>query len=242
VISSFTATPATITAGHDTTLSWTVTGATSVSIDQGIGSATGNSQLVTPPSQTTTYTYTYTLTARNGSGSVTAQVGVNVVRLEISSFAAVPATISVGDSTTLTPIFVGTGASISNGVGTVSSGNGAVVSPSATTTYTLTVTNELGDFVTRTVTVTVVPLPVINSFTAASTVIAAGTSTTLTATFANGTGAIDHSIGSVTSGVDVPTPALSAKTTYTLTVTNAAGTSFTETVTVDVFVPDADVD
>ncbi|MGA7740864.1 MAG: hypothetical protein WBP56_26590 [Polyangia bacterium] len=65
---------------------------------------------------------------------------------------------------------------------------------------------------------------------------------TLTATFTDGTGAIDPSIGSVTSGVDVPTPALSDETTYTLTVTNAAGSSVTETVTVDVFVPDAAVD
>jgi hypothetical protein len=73
VISSFTASPATITQGQSSTLSWSVSGATSLSINQGIGTVTGSSRVVTP-SQTTTYT----LTATNAGGSATRQVTVTV--------------------------------------------------------------------------------------------------------------------------------------------------------------------
>src|SRR3982751_1349889 len=67
-ISSFTATPATITAGQATTLTWSVSGApTSVSIN-GVGDVTYlTSKTVTP-----TATTQYTLTASNAYGSRTA--------------------------------------------------------------------------------------------------------------------------------------------------------------------------
>jgi len=74
VISSFTASSTSVTVGGSTTLSWSVTGATSLSINQGIGVVTGTTtKLVTP-----TATTTYTLTATNSSGSVTATATVNV--------------------------------------------------------------------------------------------------------------------------------------------------------------------
>jgi hypothetical protein len=74
-ISSFTASPASIApfAGRGSaTLSWSVSSATSLSIN-GLGAVIGNSIQVTP-SQTTTYT----LTASNAQGSVTAQTTVTV--------------------------------------------------------------------------------------------------------------------------------------------------------------------
>jgi PKD repeat protein len=74
VISSFTAVPTSILAGQSTTLSWDVAGATSLSINQGIGDVTGASQRVVSPSTTTGYT----LTATNLSGSVTASAEVTV--------------------------------------------------------------------------------------------------------------------------------------------------------------------
>lgn len=73
VISSFTASPTSITSGQSSTLSWGVTGATSVSINQSIGTVTGTSRSVSP-----TVTTIYTLTATNAQGSVTSNTTVTV--------------------------------------------------------------------------------------------------------------------------------------------------------------------
>ena len=72
-IASFTSSPAIVAPGGASTLSWTVAGATALSIDQGIGSVTGTSTSVSP-----TTTTTYTLTAENSQGSTTATATVTV--------------------------------------------------------------------------------------------------------------------------------------------------------------------
>jgi hypothetical protein len=73
-INSFTATPAKITSDQGTTLAWSVTGAQSISIDQGVGVVSGTSVAVNPSTSTT-----YTLTAiGGGGGSVTATTSVTV--------------------------------------------------------------------------------------------------------------------------------------------------------------------
>ena len=54
-------------------LSWTVTGATSLSIAPGLGAVTGTSVTVTPSATTT-----YTLSATNAGGTSTASVTVTV--------------------------------------------------------------------------------------------------------------------------------------------------------------------
>ena len=72
-ISSFTSNPSSITTGQSTTLSWNVSGATSLSISS-IGSVTGLSSKVVTPSATTTYT----LTATNATGSSSAVTTVTV--------------------------------------------------------------------------------------------------------------------------------------------------------------------
>ena len=84
IINSFSASPSTITVGEISTLSWSVTDATSVTIDNGIGSValTGTSS-VNPTTSTT-----YTLTATNSAGSVTVTCAVTVN----------PAPVAVGDS------------------------------------------------------------------------------------------------------------------------------------------------
>jgi hypothetical protein len=71
---SFTVDQPVITIGQSTTLHWTVTNATKVSIDQGIGAVNliGSQQII-PPSATT-----YTLTASGQGGSQTASVDVSV--------------------------------------------------------------------------------------------------------------------------------------------------------------------
>jgi hypothetical protein len=73
-INSFAASPASISSGQRTTLSWDVSGATGVTIEPEIGKmgSSGSLQL-TPPA-----TITYTLTATNKAGSTTGSVTVTV--------------------------------------------------------------------------------------------------------------------------------------------------------------------
>jgi uncharacterized protein YkwD len=71
-ITSFTATPSAISPGQSVTLSWNVSGATSLSIDIGVGSVTGLTSKIVAPTLTTKYT----LTATNSTGSVTATTTV----------------------------------------------------------------------------------------------------------------------------------------------------------------------
>ena len=72
VISSFKPNPASASPGSPVTLSWSVSGATSVSIDNGVGDVTNRSSVTVSPVQSTSYT----LTASNSSGSSTAVVTV----------------------------------------------------------------------------------------------------------------------------------------------------------------------
>src|ERR1019366_9106771 len=74
VISSFMSTPTITAPGSPVTLAWNVSGATSVSIDNGVGDVTSRSSITVSPVQTTTYA----LTASNSSGSIAAVVTVTV--------------------------------------------------------------------------------------------------------------------------------------------------------------------
>lgn len=73
VIASFVATPSTVPAGTHTTLSWSVTGADSLSIDNGVGTVMGTSCDAAPAGTTT-----YQLTATNAAGRATRAVVVTV--------------------------------------------------------------------------------------------------------------------------------------------------------------------
>jgi hypothetical protein len=73
-ISSFAASPASITQGQQTTLSWNVSGATTVAIQPDIGATGPTSSLTLTPNATVTYT----LTATNAAGSATSSATVNV--------------------------------------------------------------------------------------------------------------------------------------------------------------------
>lgn len=156
----------------------------------------------------------------------------------ISSFSAAASTITSATATSLSAVFSGGTGTVDQGVGAVTSGVPVSTgSLSAGRTYTLTVTSAAGVAVTAQASVAVVAAPVITSFTAAAPSIFPGTATSLTAVFAGGTGSIDPGIGPVTSGVAAPTGTLSASQTYTLTVTNAAGTLATAQVAVTVAAP-----
>ena len=74
VVVAFSATPNEISAGESATLLWNVTGATSVSIDQGIGNVpVAGTKEVSPAT-----TITYTLTASNAASTVTESVVITV--------------------------------------------------------------------------------------------------------------------------------------------------------------------
>jgi len=74
VVKTFFAQPNVIDLGESSTLTWQVSGATSVTIVPGIGSVGSSGNFVISPTKTTTYT----LTANNAAGSVTATVKVTV--------------------------------------------------------------------------------------------------------------------------------------------------------------------
>ena len=75
VINSFQPMSSSIGPGQSTTLTWSTSNATSVSIDNGIGAQPSSGSVMVSPAHTTTYT----LTATNATGSVTAKTTVTVV-------------------------------------------------------------------------------------------------------------------------------------------------------------------
>ncbi|MBZ5581967.1 MAG: hypothetical protein LAQ30_07125, partial [Acidobacteriia bacterium] len=141
----FEANPLTIQPGGSSTLSWTTTGATTVSIS-GVGNVNLNGSATVQPTQTTTYV----LTASTADGkSVTAPITVTVTVgtvPQIVVFTAAPQNIDAGTSTKLCWQVTGaTSIGIDPGVGTNLNANDcATVAPTQTTTYTLTATNSAG--------------------------------------------------------------------------------------------------
>jgi len=141
-IASFSASPTSINSGGSSVLSWSVTGATSVSIDQQIGVVTASGQRTVRP----TATSTYTLTATNAKGTRTAQQTITVTALPVvSAFSATPTSINSGGNSVLSWNVTGaTSVSIDQEIGTVTTSGQQTVSPTATITYTLTAANAAG--------------------------------------------------------------------------------------------------
>jgi hypothetical protein len=159
-ILSFNAEPSSISGGGSSELSWNVSGATMVSIDQGIGTVALTGKRAVAPASTTTYT----LTASNSAGMAMATTQVMVTGTSmptptltptptptptelptVNYFVANPPIIPFGGSTTLGyDVSDATSVTIDNGVGSVASSGTTVVSPTATTNYTLTATNAAG--------------------------------------------------------------------------------------------------
>ncbi len=226
-ITSFTASPSTISAGQTSTLSWSVTGATSVTISPTVGSVnaqSGSTQV--SPAQTTTYT----LTATGSSGSVTATavvtVGTGGGTPQIVRFVASPMTIASGGKSTLSWSTNGGTTVTISGIGAVAANGSTTVSPTTTTTYTLTVTGANGQTVSSPVTVTVTggTVPQVVSFVANPANISAGQSSKLCWQVTNATSiTISPSVGSNLAANTCATVSPTQTTTYTLTAANAAG-------------------
>lgn len=145
---TFDASPSMINTGGSSRLSWNVSGADAVTIDQGIGSVPAAGSLQVTPSSTTAYI----LTADNSNSSVAKSAIVTVNNLVAASFSesplvtfeAVPATlVNSGDSATLRWEVKGASSvKIDQNIGEVPPAGSLSVSPAATTSYTLVANNS----------------------------------------------------------------------------------------------------
>jgi hypothetical protein len=229
-IKNFTASPTLVAQGQNVTLSWDVTGAVQLSIEPGVGDVTGSSSVNVTPQVTTDYD----LIAIDGTGTrFDKHASVTVVSPPtITSFLADPSQISNGQSSTLKWNVVGTTTSlaIDNGVGDVTGKTSVSVSPTATTTYTLTATDSQGSITassTKQTTVTFSSsfVPTLTSFKASAASVDPGHGVALTAVFdagPGGTATIDHGVGTISSGVPVSTGGLTSSVTFTVTVANGS--------------------
>ena len=236
-VTAFAAAQSPIASGSVTTLTATFSGGTGIIQPGDLSIASGMPVAVGPLTATTTFTLT--VTGAGGTSSATTAVEV-LPAPTIATFSAAAAVVTTGGTTSLLATFSGGTGLLSPGNVAVTSGVSVAVGPLvATTTYTLTVTNAVGVSASRTTNVSVAAAPTITGFAAARSPLTAGAGTTLTATFAGGSGTIDHGLGQVTSGVPVPTGLLAASATFTLTVANAAHSSVQRPVTVTVVPPPA---
>ena len=225
VIQSFIANPPNITAGQSSTLSWSVSGADTVTLS-GIGNVALSGSRAVQPTQTTTYILTATAGGVSTTASATVTVGAQ--QISLSYCYATPTSISQGQSSAIHYQAVNaTSVTISPPVGgTLGLVGTLAVTPSQSTTYTITAAGANGAgsvSCSVAVTVTAGQPPRILRFAANPASITAGQSSTLSWNVANGTTVSITTLNGVPlSGSRSVTPA--ATTTYTLTATNAQGT------------------
>ena len=218
---TFSANPETILSGEFATLHWETTDANFVSIDNDIGEVDISGSIEVFPVETTPYT----LTAMGPGGTTTATVTVAVNYPPTVSISSGATSILAGESTTLS--WTSSNADscvIEPGIGTVDPEGSVPVSPTETTTYTITATGA-GRTAVATVDIIVNELttPIITLDEEIIT-IAKGQSATLSWTSVGGTSAhMDNGVGTVsTDGIITVTP--DHTTIYTLTVFGTAGT------------------
>ncbi|MGI9245014.1 MAG: LamG domain-containing protein [Verrucomicrobiales bacterium] len=140
----------------------------------------------------------------------------------IVSYSATPTTVFLGESATISWELDDTdSASIDQGVGPIDNASGSVeVMPTETTIYTLTANNGNGS-TSPEVTITVIPDPVITTFTVSPSVIFAGEDVTLSWEVQNFTMLeIDEGVGTVMGAIGETIVNPTETTTYTLTATN----------------------
>ena len=202
-----------ICAGQSTTL--TASGATTYAWLPG-------AQTTTVIAVTPTITTTYTVTGTTAGCSSNRTITVNVSSTPTVAASITNTTICRGSSVTIAV----TGASVYTWLPS-GSGSSSVLSPTATTIYSITGTNGSCNSTPRTVTVNVTPTPTTN-ISASSLNICIGQSSTLTAS-----GATNYAWlpGAQTTTVIAVTPTIT--TTYTVTGTTA-GCSSNRTITVNV--------
>lgn len=146
--------PESLLAGQSATLQWITTNATSVEIDQGVGTFTTESGSVQVQPISTT---TYTATAKGAGGTSTASATVTIAasnQLGVTLTAA-PLTISAGGKSQLTWSSQNAASvRIDPQIGAVNLSGTLQVSPANTTTYVATATDAAGATKTASATVT----------------------------------------------------------------------------------------
>lgn len=150
VIRTFTASPKPVKAGSEVILRWETENAETLLLSSDAGleptDVTGETSFEIRQTEDTRYT----LEARNADGSVTASTEVKIGRPPvITDFSADPATIALGETSTLSWTVAGDGPltlSIDRGVGDVSGESQVTVEPEklGNTRYKLTATNAFG--------------------------------------------------------------------------------------------------
>jgi hypothetical protein len=216
-ILSFQASPSVITAGESTTLVWNVSGTNSVSIDQGLGIVPAASNQTVFPTATTVYT----LTASNivGTTSKSIVITVNPAPISINIDVNPPVITSGASAALIWSVSNANSVSIDQGIGTVSLNGDRLVTPTDTTTYTITASSPAGTL-SKSVVLTV-NAPIAAVFNADPDVIAVGQLSNLHWDVTGATSvSIDQGIGDVGPiGSKVVYPYYT--TTYTLTASSS---------------------
>lgn len=205
--------PTTICIGSTATLS--ALGATSYSWNNG---ATSSSIIVSP---TITSVYTVTGTSNGCSNSQTVAVAVSNSSLNLMISQSSP-TICAGGTTTLN-VTGATSYTWSNG----SNANSIVVSPSISTTYSVTGSNGICS-ASNTGSITVISLPSVSLSSSSGTSICNGSSVTL-----NATGATSYAWSNGSTGNSILVSP-SSNTVYSVVGANPAGCTNTQTISIAV--------
>ena len=154
-VSSFEASAEIVASGAPVTLSWESDPTNdTLTIDNGVGDVSGLEMIVVNPTTDTTYTITGTKGEVTGEEEVTILVDVAPVVVAFTNVGS--ESIIVGQSTTLFSDVFGEASLDLNGTD-VTGQDQVVVSPTETTTYTLSATNAFGT-TTAELTVTVLPI------------------------------------------------------------------------------------
>lgn len=216
-IMSFDISPATITAGTSATLTWNVPGANSVIINPEVGVVAASGSRIVSPNVTTAYTISASGALGTASKSVVLVVNPAPIVINLS---ANPTVLMSGGSAALQWNVMGADqVSIDQGIGNVPVSGNQLITPTQTTTYTLTASNTSG-ILTKSFVVTVNP-PIVADISSSPANINVGQSSTLTWNVSGADSVtIDQGIGQVPpSGTRVVTPY--STTSYDLTASSS---------------------
>ncbi|MFA5197355.1 MAG: hypothetical protein WC437_02930 [Patescibacteria group bacterium] len=164
---ALTPSPANISSGGSSTISWTTTNGTSLTINSVSKTPVASGSMSTG-ALTATTTYTGSVTGPGGTGACSTTV--NVIPAPTCSITATPPSVLEGDSSTLS--WSTTNAvdfKINGAIKTLPSGSQSTGALAATTVYNGIVTNSAGGTANCSATVTVSPRCSITSFTATTT-------------------------------------------------------------------------
>ncbi|MBI1753820.1 MAG: hypothetical protein HY014_18440 [Acidobacteria bacterium] len=244
VILSFAANPVSIAPGGSSTVSWSVTGATSLSIDHGAPAISGASGFVSVSPAATTQ---YTLTATNAKGSSTATATVTVTPAQGVTVSVSPASATVQAAHTQAFTATVTGAtntavtwSVQEASGGAVDATGLYTAPATAGTYHVKATSvaDTSKSATATVTVTAAPPVVAVSISPASATVQATHTQAFTATVTGTTNtAVTWSVQEASGGAVDASGLYTAPATagaYHVKATSAADTSKSATATVTV--------